>query len=42
MNLSGFMILEAFAEGLNLRDSLFEGAHFEEGDFSRADLVGQR
>jgi len=40
MNLSGVMILEAFAEGLNLRDSLFEGAQFEEGDFSRADFSG--
>jgi uncharacterized protein YjbI with pentapeptide repeats len=40
MNLSGVSIFGAFAEGLNLRDSLFEDAHFEEGDFSRADFGG--
>jgi uncharacterized protein YjbI with pentapeptide repeats len=40
MNLSGVSIYSAFAEGLNLRDSVFENAHFEEGDFSRADFSG--
>ena len=40
MNLSGVMIHSAFAEGLNLRNAVFEDAHFEEGDFSRADFTG--
>jgi uncharacterized protein YjbI with pentapeptide repeats len=40
MNLSGISIYKAFAEGLNLRDSLFEDTQFEEGDFSRADFGG--
>lgn len=40
MNLSGVSIYKAFAEGLNLRDSVFDGTHFEEGDFSRADFSG--
>jgi uncharacterized protein YjbI with pentapeptide repeats len=40
MNLSGLMIHRAFAEGLNLRNTVFEAAHFEEGDFSRADFTG--
>lgn len=40
MNLSGVMIHSAFAEGLNLRNTIFEDAHFEEGDFSRADFSG--
>jgi uncharacterized protein YjbI with pentapeptide repeats len=40
MNLSGASIYRAFAEGLNLRNALFEGSHFEEGDFSRADFRG--
>ena len=40
MNLSGVAIHRAFAEGLNLRNAVFEDAHFEEGDFSRADFTG--
>src|SRR5687767_10548664 len=40
MNLSRVSIYKAFAEGLDLRDSVFEDAHFEEGDFSRADFGG--
>lgn len=40
MNLSGVSISHAFAEGLNLRDSVFYDANFEEGDFSRADFSG--
>ncbi len=40
MNLSGVLVQRAFAEGLNLRDSIFEDAHFEEGDFSRANFSG--
>lgn len=40
MNLSGVSIISAFAEGLDLRDSVFDGAHFEEGDFSRANFGG--
>ena len=40
MNLSGTSIIRAFAEGLNLRNAVFEGSHFEEGDFSRADFCG--
>ncbi len=40
MNLSGASIFGAFAEGLNLRNSLFDGANIEEGDFSRADFSG--
>jgi hypothetical protein len=40
MNLSGLMVIRAFAEGLNLRDSVFENAQFDEGDFSRADFSG--
>jgi Pentapeptide repeats (8 copies) len=40
MNLSGLMIHGAFAEGLNLRNTVFDAAHFEEGDFSRADFTG--
>ncbi|HEX4228401.1 MAG TPA: pentapeptide repeat-containing protein [Bryobacteraceae bacterium] len=40
MNLSSVSIYKAFAEGLKLRDSIFEDAFFEEGDFSRADFSG--
>jgi hypothetical protein len=40
MNLSDISIYNAFAEGLHLRDSVFEDALFEEGDFSRADFSG--
>ena len=40
MNLSGVSIYKAFAEGLHLRDSVFEDTLFEEGDFSRADFTG--
>ena len=40
MNLSRVSIFAAFAEGLNLRDAVFEDAHFEEGDFSRANFSG--
>jgi uncharacterized protein YjbI with pentapeptide repeats len=40
MDLSGASIYKAFAEGLNLRESLFVGSRFEEGDFSRADFRG--
>lgn len=40
MNLSCVSIHDAFAEGLNLRDSVFEGTHFGEGDFSAADFSG--
>ena len=40
MNLSGVSIYKAFAEGLNLRNAVFEASHFEEGDFSRADFRG--
>jgi hypothetical protein len=40
MNLSGVNIQHAFAEGLHLRDAVFDGTHFEEGDFSRADFRG--
>jgi uncharacterized protein YjbI with pentapeptide repeats len=40
MNLSGVSIYRAFAEGLNLRNAVFEDGHFEEGDFSRADFRG--
>jgi len=40
MNLSGLFIHSAFAEGLNLRDSVFSDSHFEEGDFSRANFSG--
>src|SRR6266705_1143233 len=39
MNLSGVAIHGAFAEGLNLRNAVFEDAHFEEGDFSRANFT---
>ena len=37
-NLSGLMIQNAFAEGLNLRGAIFEDSEVEEGDFSRADF----
>lgn len=40
MNLSGVSIFAAFAEGLDLHGSTFEGTHFEEGDFSRANFSG--
>jgi hypothetical protein len=40
MNLSRVSIHKAFAEGLNLRESIFKGAHFEEGDFSGANFSG--
>jgi uncharacterized protein YjbI with pentapeptide repeats len=40
MNLSDVSIHNAFAEGLNLKDSTFENTHFEEGDFSRANFCG--
>ena len=40
MNMSGVSIYNAFAEGLNLRDSVFEDTHFEEGDFSGANFDG--
>ena len=40
MNLSGALILKAFAEGLTLRNCIFENTVFEEGDFSRADFSG--
>lgn len=40
MNLSGITIHKALAEGLTLRNAVFEGTHFEEGDFSRADFKG--
>jgi uncharacterized protein YjbI with pentapeptide repeats len=40
MNLSGVSIHSAFAEGLNLRNSVFEDSHLEEGDFSRANFSG--
>lgn len=39
-NLSGLMILNAFAEGLQARDATIENTIFEEGDFSRADFSG--
>src|SRR5262249_41678090 len=39
-DLSGLEIYQAFAEGVHLRDVLFENTHFEEGDFSRADFGG--
>jgi uncharacterized protein YjbI with pentapeptide repeats len=40
INLSGAMILGAFAEGLNLRGAIFDGTVIDEGDFSRANLSG--
>lgn len=40
INLSGATIHKAFAEGLNLRNAVFDDTHFEEGDFSRADFAG--
>src|SRR6516165_3450165 len=41
MNLSGASIYGAFAEGLNLRNSVFEGSHFEEG-ISRGQIFAER
>jgi hypothetical protein len=40
MNLSGVSIVRAFAEGVQLQNSVFVGTRFEEGDFSRADFSG--
>ena len=40
MDFTSVDIHRAFAEGLNLRGAVFENAHFEEGDFSRADFSG--
>ena len=40
MDLSRVSIHNAFAEGLNLQNSVFEDAQFEEGDFSRANFNG--
>jgi|GEM_PF-1337224 len=40
MHFSGVSIHNAFAEGLQLCDSVFEDAHFEEGDFSGANFSG--
>ncbi len=40
INLSRASLYRAFAEGLNLRNAVFEGSHVEEGDFSRADFRG--
>jgi uncharacterized protein YjbI with pentapeptide repeats len=40
MDLSNARIHKAFAEGLNLREAIFDGTQFEEGDFSRADFSG--
>jgi uncharacterized protein YjbI with pentapeptide repeats len=40
MNLSDVSIYGAFAEGLNLSGSVFDHAHFEEGDFARANFGG--
>lgn len=40
MDLSGVSIFKAFAEGIHLRKTKFDGATFEEGDFSRADFSG--
>ena len=38
--LSGVTILNAFAEGIRLHDTVIENTIFEEGDFSRADFSG--
>jgi uncharacterized protein YjbI with pentapeptide repeats len=38
--LSGVSISRAFAEGVQLQNSVFVGTTFEEGDFSRADFSG--
>jgi hypothetical protein len=40
INLTRASIYRAFAEGLNLRNAVFEGSHVEEGDFLRADFRG--
>jgi hypothetical protein len=40
MDLSSVSVYGAFAEGLQVRDALIDGASFEEGDFSRADFRG--
>jgi uncharacterized protein YjbI with pentapeptide repeats len=40
INLTRASIYSAFAEGLNLRNAVFEGGHVEEDDFSRADFRG--
>jgi uncharacterized protein YjbI with pentapeptide repeats len=40
MDFSGISIYSAFAEGLNLRNSVFADTLFEEGDFSGADFSG--
>ena len=40
IDLSGISIYHAFAEGLNLKNGIFIGTHFEEGDFSRANFSG--
>ncbi len=40
MNLSGISVYHAFAEGLHLTGSTFDGTVFEEGDFSRVNFGG--
>ena len=40
MHFSGISIHNAFAEGLQLCNAVFEDAHFEEGDFSGANFSG--
>ena len=42
MNMSNMNIYNAFAEGLNLRNSVFENTQFEEGNFAGADFTGAR
>lgn len=37
-DLSGLLIMKAYAEGLHLRGAVIENTVFEEGDFSRADF----
>jgi len=38
LKLSGVSIYKAFAEGLKIQDSTFDGVYFDDGDFSRADF----
>lgn len=39
LKLSGVSVIEAFAEGLCLSNSVFENVYFDDGDFSRADFT---
>ena len=42
LHLIGVRIHKAFAEGLNIQNSVFEDAYFDDGDFSRANFANCR